>query len=528
MNRRLQAAVSSSKLDVPRAIPDRFLLGAAAAAYQIEGAALEAGRQASIWDTFTRVPGAVVAGDNGDVACDHFHRYKEDVALMKRIGLDSYRFSISWARVMPDGKTLNREGLDFYQRLIDELQEADILPWLTLYHWDLPQALQDRGGWPARDTAKRFLDYAMTTYDRLGDRVQVWTTLNEPWCSSFLSYTGGEHAPGHQSLEEGMLASHHLLLGHGWIVEELRRANPDLNLGLTLNLTPAQPLDPDSPADQRAARLIDGQINRWFLDPLFRRQYPQDIVEEFRQIDENAVQAFENAIHPGDMQAIGTRIDTLGINYYQPEHVVGAWEVPAHIRENLGITTLTPPPDSAPPKSLKVVSPLPAMDGVMSPDSGLPRTAQKWQIDPIMLKELLHRISADYTKEAEVQIVVTENGAAMDDQVTPPTPGTNDKPAVHDPDREAYLALHLAATLDALEEGVNVGGYFYWSLLDNFEWTWGYDKRFGIIYVDYKTQERILKDSGKLYSRIISDRTLDVGPDAGRIVREGTLVQGRN
>ncbi len=520
---RLGSAVQESTLHQPRPIPEGFLLGAAAASYQIEGAVDEDGRGPSIWDTFSRVPGAIVNGDTGDVACDHYHRYREDVAMMKRLNLETYRFSVSWARVCPDGSTLNPKGLDFYSRLVDELLGADILPWLTLYHWDLPQALQDRGGWPARETAYRFRDYAMTVYEALGDRVGVWTTLNEPWCSSFLSYTGGEHAPGHQSLQEGMLASHHLLLGHGLAAKELRAASRDIKVGLTVNCTVAQPLDPDSAEDQRAARLVDGQANRWFLDPLYRGSYPSDIVEEFRLVDASAVEAFQEAIKPGDMEIVSTPIDTMGVNYYQSDLVAGSFDVSPQLAEKIGVNRLDLPPNGGPELDRKVSSPSPASRGFVHPDVKLPRTAQNWVVDPLMLKELLLRIHTDYTGPAGVGLYVTENGAAYDDELVE----DGGRLAVHDSERTNYLLLHLGATLDAVAEGADVRGYMYWSLMDNYEWAWGYDKRFGIVYVDYETQQRIPKDSGLAYANIIANRTINVGPDAGLLLRRGSLVEGR-
>lgn len=523
MDHRLKAAIEDSRLPSPRSLPDGFILGAAAAAYQIEGAAAEDGRGPSIWDTFSRVPGAVMDAHTGDIACDHYHRYRDDVALMKQIGLDSYRFSVSWARVCPDGRTLNQKGLDFYSRLVDELLEAEILPWLTLYHWDLPQELQNQGGWPDRDTAELFRDYAMKVHGGLGDRVNVWTTLNEPWCASFLSYTGGEHAPGHFSLQEGMLASHHLLLGHGLAVRELRRADPTLNLGLTVNLTVAQPLDPNSADDQRAARLVDGQFNRWFLDPLYRGYYPQDIVDEFADIDPEAAQAFTEAVKPGDMEIISTPIDTMGVNYYKGDIVTAAATPPDHVAD-LGFTELGYLPDGSSPKSRKPQNPMPASRGFYSPDSALPRTDQNWDVDPLAFKHLLVRVHEEYSGPAKVALYVTENGAAYDDVVTEGPDG----PEVQDPDRTAYVALHLGAVLDAVELGADVRGYFYWSLMDNFEWAWGYNKRFGIIYVDYQTQQRIIKDSGWAYSRIIDERAIPVAPDAGLLVRRGSLVEGRD
>ncbi|MCK2026095.1 beta-glucosidase [Microbacterium sp. SSW1-47] len=476
-----------------RAFPSDFLFGAATAAYQIEGAAFEDGRTASIWDAFAREPGAVVGGDNGDVACDHYHRYPQDVALMKDLGLQTYRFSTSWSRVRPDGGAVNRAGVDFYSRLVDELLAADILPWLTLYHWDLPQALQEGGGWTNRDVVDRFLEYAGTVHDALGDRVNVWTTLNEPWCSSFLSYTGGEHAPGHTSIAEGLLASHHLLLAHGATVKELRGRDSSLNLGITLNHTVADPADPQNPADVDAARRLDGQFNRWFLDPIYRGSYPADVVEDIRAVDPEAVARFEAAVRDGDLETIAQPIDTQGVNYYHGDLVSGT--VPA--------TTATAE-EGGPATSRPTRSPYPSSDGIHAVERGLPRTAQHWEVQPEGLTRLLQRVWAEYADPAGVVLYVTENGAAYDDE-----PVVEDgETRVHDADRTEFLRLHLDAVLDAVEAGVDVRGYFYWSLFDNFEWAWGYDKRFGIVRVDYDTQERTLKDSAHEYRRIIAAREL--------------------
>lgn len=476
-----------------RPIPQDFLFGAATAAFQIEGAAHEDGRRDSIWDAFCRVPGAVFAGDDGEVACDHYHRYRDDVALMKRLGLQTYRFSTSWARVRPDGGALNPKGLDFYKRLVDELHGAGIIPWLTLYHWDLPQALQERGGWTVRETADLFTEYALDMHDALGDRVGVWTTLNEPWCSSFLAYTGGEHAPGHTSIEEGLLASHHLLLAHGQTVRELRGRDVSLDLGITLNHTVADPADPADPADVDAARRVDGQFNRWFLDPIHRAQYPADIVEDIRAVDAAAVASFEAAVQDGDMAVISQPIDTQGVNYYHGDFVSGT--APAR-----------PPVAGAPATERTGRSPFPSDAGIHAVERGLPRTGQDWEIQPEGLTRLLRRLSDDYTAGTGVKLFVTENGAAFDDVVT--------DGAVHDGDRVDYVRAHIGAVLDAIEAGVDVRGYFYWSLMDNFEWAWGYDKRFGIVRVDYDTQQRTLKDSALEYARIIASRELDAAPVA--------------
>ncbi|WP_159501384.1 GH1 family beta-glucosidase [Microbacterium sp. 18062] len=475
----------------PRTFPQDFLFGAATAAYQIEGAAHEDGRRDSIWDAFSRVSGAVVGGDNGDVACDHYHRYRDDVALMGELGLQTYRFSTSWARVRPDGGPVNPKGIDFYERLVDELLEADVLPWLTLYHWDLPQALQEKGGWTNRDTADLFTEYALDMHDALGDRVGVWTTLNEPWCSSFLSYTAGLHAPGHYSPAEGVLAAHHLLLGHGQAVQALRGRDADLNLGITLNLTVADPVDPDDPADADAARRIDGQFNRWFLDPIFRAEYPADILSDFTAHVPDAAAALERAIRPGDLDAISTRIDTLGVNYYHGEYVGGT--IPA-----------APPTSGDAPTDRRGESAFPVSHDIHWHDRGMPRTSMHWEVDAPTLTRLLRRVADDYSDAAGTRLFVTENGAAYDDVAV-----VEDGVArVHDSARVHFLRAHLVAILDAIESGVDVGGYFYWSFLDNYEWAWGYEKRFGIVRVDYDTQERTLKDSAREYSRIIRAREI--------------------
>jgi beta-glucosidase len=465
----------------PRPFPANFLFGAATAAYQIEGAAHEDGRTDSIWDAFARVPGAVVGGDNGDVACDHYHRYKDDVALMADLGLQTYRFSTSWSRVHPDGGPLNAKGIDFYSRLVDELLEKNIKPWLTLYHWDLPQALEEKGGWANRDTAYLFADYARSVHDALGDRVSAWTTLNEPWCASFLSYIGGEHAPGRQDVAAGLAAGHHLLLGHGLVVQELRARDPQLSLGITLNLTVADALDPTDAADLDAARRIDGQFNRFFLDPIFRGEYPADVLEDV------AGHGFDAVVQPGDLEIISTPIDALGVNYYHGELVSGH------------PTTATM--STAAPSEYPKRSPFPAAENVHWQLRDLPLTAMGWEVQPEGLTRLLKRVHDEYTAAPGVALSVTENGAAYDDVV-------GDDGVVHDADREAFLELHLGAILDAIDQGVPVHGYFYWSLMDNFEWAWGYDKRFGIVRVDYDTQERTPKQSAIAYTRIITGRTL--------------------
>ncbi|WP_372460020.1 GH1 family beta-glucosidase [Agromyces humatus] len=481
-----------------RPFPQDFLFGAATAAFQIEGAAFDGGRTASIWDAFCRVPGAVVNADNGDVACDHYHRMPADVALMKGLGLQTYRFSTSWSRVRPDGGPVNPAGVDFYSRLVDELLGAGIKPWLTLYHWDLPQALEERGGWANRDTAFLFRDYALTMHDALGDRVDVWTTLNEPWCSSFLSYTAGAHAPGRQSKADGLAAAHHLMLGHGLAVEALRSragsgsgsgmrsgSRPALELGITLNLTVAKPVDPARPGDVDAARRIDAQFNRVFLDPIFRGAYPADLVADLDAAGLGST--LESVVHDGDLAVISTPIDTLGVNYYHGELVS---DRPA----------ADPLPAQA-PTSRPTSSPFPAADDVFNHPQGLPLTAMDWEVQPVGLTELLRRVHDEYTDAPGVKLYVTENGAAYDDVVEADG-------SVADVARAEFLVDHLGAILDAIDGGVPVHGYFYWSLMDNFEWAWGYDKRFGLVRVDYDTQERTVKQSGHTYARVIAARAL--------------------
>ncbi|MGW9183029.1 GH1 family beta-glucosidase [Agromyces sp. NPDC055661] len=473
--------LATSTIAPARDFPADFLFGTATAAFQIEGAAFEDGRTASIWDAFCRVPGAVINGDTGDVACDHYHRMPQDVALMKDLGLQTYRFSTSWSRVRPDGGPVNQTGIDFYLRLVDELLGAGIKPWLTLYHWDLPQALEERGGWANRDTAELFRDYALSVHDALGDRVDVWTTLNEPWCSSFLSYTGGAHAPGRQDVAAGLAAGHHLLLAHGLAVQALRERDPGLELGITLNLAPVHPVDPSDAGDVDAARRIDGQFNRFFLDPIFRGAYADDLLADVGPLGLDAV------VRPGDLEVISTPIDTLGVNYYHGEHV-SARPAPVALQGSA-------------PTDRPTRSPFPAAEGVHWHPQGLPTTAMDWEVEPDGLRELLVRVHREYADAAGVKLYVTENGAAYDDAVAADG-------AVHDTERAEFLGGHLGAILDAIDEGAPVHGYFYWSLLDNFEWAWGYDKRFGLVRVDYDTQVRTVKDSGLAYSAIIRDRAL--------------------
>lgn len=466
-----------------------FLWGSATAAFQIEGAADEDGRTRSIWDTFCRVPGAVLDGDTGDVACDHYHRMSEDVALMADLGLRSYRFSTAWPRICPDGGAPNRQGLDFYSRLVDELLGRDIVPWITLYHWDLPQVLEDAGGWTERDTAHRFVDYALATFDVLGDRVPFWTTMNEPWCSAFLGYTGGQHAPGRQEGVAGVVAAHHLMLGHGLAVEALREQDAGTQLGITLNLTVPEPFDPEEPADVEAAHRIDHLWNRVFLDPILRGEYAKelhDITDGMTWRDH----PWEDVVHDGDLETISTPLDVLGVNYYHGDAASGRAHEPVDL---LGWRAVHP--------SRPVVSPFPGGSDITFPRRGLPVTGMDWEVQPEGLTDLLLRLRDEYDAPP---IYVTENGAAFADVLT-------EDGRVEDVERSAFVVDHLRATHAAIEAGVDVRGYFVWSLLDNFEWAYGYSQRFGVVHVDFATQERTVKDSGLLYARIARSGTIPPG-----------------
>ncbi|GIJ36820.1 GH1 family beta-glucosidase [Micromonospora andamanensis] len=446
--------------------PDNFLWGAATAAYQIEGAARDDGRGESIWDTFSRTPGKVHAGHTGDVACDHYHRYADDVAMMAELGLQAYRFSVSWPRIQPDGSgPVNPRGLDFYDRLTDALLGRGIDPIITLYHWDLPQTLQDQGGWTNRDTAEHFATYASAMYARLGDRVGTWTTLNEPWCSAYLGYGNGVHAPGVQDPGAAFSAVHHLLLAHGLAVQALRAGGAG-RVGVTLNPADVRPADPNSAADAAAARLVDGLHNRIFLDPLLVGGYPDDVREHVARIVEPTF------VEDGDEKIIAAPIDLLGINYYAPTYVAGR-------PDGAGGGGAYPGTEGA-VQFLAPVGPL---------------TDMGWMIEPAGLTRLLERIATDYPA---VPLLITENGAAFPDKTADPTT------PLQDSDRIAYLDGHLRAAHEAIARGVDLRGYLVWSLLDNFEWAEGYRKRFGIVHVDYLTQRRTPKSSARWYQEVIS------------------------
>ncbi|GAA1968995.1 GH1 family beta-glucosidase [Catenulispora subtropica] len=440
-------------------LPSDFRWGVATSAYQIEGAVAEDGRTPSIWDTFCRVPGAIDNGDTGDVACDHYHRMPEDVALIKTLGVDTYRFSVAWPRVQPTGSgPANERGLAFYDRLVDELLGAGIDPWLTLYHWDLPQELEDAGGWPNRDTAYRFADYAELVYARLGDRVEHWTTLNEAWCSAWLGYVKGVHAPGRRDFADGVRAVHHLLLGHGLAAGRLRAAAASagrtVDLAITHILGNSIPAS-DDPVDVEAARRGDALSFRMYMDPVFKGAYPEDLVADLAAI------GVEIPVQDGDLAAIAEPLDTIGVNYYRSEKTTGYAEDGSTAEADGRPVTRTI-------------------------DFGdRPRTHIDWEVMPDDFADLLARVGRDYPG---YPIVITENGAAYDD--SPDADGF-----VEDADRTAYLEAHLGAVVEARRRGADVRGYFAWSLMDNFEWAYGYDKRFGIVRVDYATQLRTPKRS---------------------------------
>lgn len=478
--------------------PDGFLWGAATAAAQIEGAAHEDGKTDSIWDHFSRVPDAIQNGDTPERADEHYHRMPADVALMKKLGLQSYRFSTSWARIKPDDGPVNPKALDFYNRLVDELLGADILPWLTLYHWDLPQTLEDAGGWPNRDTAYRYLDYANVVFDALGDRVSRWTTFNEPLCSSLIGYAAGDHAPGREEPSAALAALHHQHLGHGLVVRSLRERSDSSNadasdagiqLGITLNLTNAIPHDPTDPVDVDAARRVDAIWNRAFLNPILTGSYPADLLEDVAHL------GLADVIQPGDLEIIHAPIDFLGVNHYHDDAVSGHPSTEPDEREFK-------------PTSRPTRSPVVGSEFVSFPLRGLPRTAMGWEVNPAGLRTLLVRLGHEYPELPPLYI--TENGAAYEDVVT-------EDGAVHDTERASYIEQHIGAVGDAIADGADVRGYFVWSLLDNFEWAWGYGKRFGIVRVDYDSQERILKDSGLRYADIIAKAKAATALQSGRV-----------
>lgn len=456
--------------------PAGFGWGATTSAYQVEGAVDTDGRGPSTWDAFCQRPGRIAGGHTGEQATDHYHRYRDDIDVMTTLGLGMYRFSVSWPRVLPEGTgAVNQRGLAFYDRLADALLEHGITPWATLHHWDLPQALQERGGWADRRTAEVFADYAGVVYQRLGDRVRHWTTVNEPWVQAYLGHAAGIHAPGITDGAVAVRVAHHLLLGHGRAVRAIRamrgnRPNPELSI--VLNVEPVSPAVPDDPADQDAARRVDGLLNRFWLDALFHAHYPADLRGDLAGVTDWSF------VHDGDLGIAATPIDALGVNYYRRQ-VVGATDAANGAAE------------------------WPGSPFVRAVPTGRPRTGMGWEIDATGLTDLLLRLHHDYP---EVPLYVTENGAAFPDEITADG-------RVPDPDRVAYLEQHVRAAHAAVAAGVDLRGYFVWSLLDNFEWAEGYDMRFGIVHVDFGTRNRIIKDSGWWYRGVISRNGLPGTPD---------------
>ncbi|MDM4762506.1 GH1 family beta-glucosidase [Galbitalea sp. SE-J8] len=451
-----------------------FLIGAATAAYQIEGAVAEDGRGPSIWDTFSHEPGRTRDGDTGDVACDHYHRLDADLDLMAGLGLEAYRFSIAWPRIQSTGSGPgNRAGIDFYGRLVDGLLARGIRPIATLYHWDLPQALEDAGGWTNRDTAYRFSDYAAIVGEALGDRVDTFTTLNEPWCSAYLGYGSGAHAPGRTSGRDALTAVHHLNLAHGLGVQALRATSAgEPHYSVTLNFHALRPgtEDPRDAAD--AIRRIDGLANRVFTHPMLRGEYPADVLEDTAAVTDWAF------VRPGDLDDIRQGIDVLGVNYYSTA-TVRDWDRVA-------------PRQHADGHRPSAGTAWPGSEGVEFLEQPGPHTAMGWNIAPEALEQLLVHLHEEFPDQP---LMITENGAAFDDRVS-------EDGAVHDPRRVDFLQRHFVAAHRAIARGVDLRGYLVWSLLDNFEWAYGYTKRFGVVRVDYDTLERTVKDSGRWLAEV--------------------------
>lgn len=444
--------------------PAGFLWGAATASYQIEGSPAADGKGESIWDRFSHTPGQIWDNDTGDIACDHYRLYREDVKLMAGLGMNTYRFSISWPRVFPaGGGRPNEKGLDFYRRLVDELHQFKIKPAVTLYHWDLPQALQDKGGWNNRDTARYFADYAAYVFKNLDLPINLWITLNEPWVVAYMGHSFGIHAPRITDFNTALQVGHNLLLSHGLAVRAFREADRGAEpIGITLNLAAIQP-NTDSPADIEAAKRSDGFMNRWFLDPLFKGSYPQDLEEIFSRRFKLPEQ------EEGDLKITAEPIDFLGINNYTRVLV----EASGSEDDFMG-NPINPP--------------------------GKEYTEMGWEVYPEGLYELLTRVHRDY---GPLPLYVTENGAAFPDQLTA-------QGEIDDPRRINYLQTYLLACWKAIDEGVPLKGYYAWTLMDNFEWAFGYGKRFGLIYVDYPTQKRYLKNSAHWYKKVIARNGLEL------------------
>lgn len=468
-----------------RQFPADFVWGSATASYQIEGAATEGGRGPSIWDTFSHTPGKTLNGDTGDQADDHYHRWAEDVQHIKDLGLDAYRFSISWSRVQPGGTgEFNPEGIAFYSALVDGLLAAGVKPVVTLYHWDLPQELEDQGGWANRATAEAFAVYARRMAEELGDRIDVWTTLNEPWCSAYLGYGSGVHAPGRTEPAAALAAVHHLNLAHGLAVLAIRDVLGDAaKVSITLNLHVIRPDDPTSAADLDAVRKIDALANRAFLGPALDGAYPDDLLADTAHVTDWSF------VLPGDGEITRQPLDVLGVNYYSTVRV-RHFEGDGEAAQNDG-------------HGASAASPWIGVTDVEFLQQPGPYTAMGWNIEPAGMTELLLTVRDAYPDQP---MMITENGAAFSDEVS-------DDGRVHDPLRVAYLHDHVDAVGAAIDAGADVRGYFAWSLLDNFEWGYGYDRRFGIVRVDYDTFERTWKDSAHWYRTLATTGTLPAVDD---------------
>jgi beta-glucosidase len=460
--------------------PPRFVWGVATSAYQVEGATTTGGRAASIWDAFCRRPGTVADGRGAEPAADQYHRYGDDVRLMSRLGVSAYRFSVAWPRVQPDGRgPAQPDGLDYYQRLVDALLAAGIEPWPTLYHWDLPLSLEQAGGWPVRDTAYRFAEYASMVHDALGDRVTRWMTINEPWCAAFLGYASGRHAPGRREPGNAVAAAHHMLLGHG-LAAQLIAARPyRAEVGIVLGVATvyaARPIDPD----RDAARRVDGLQHRLFLDPICRGRYPEDVREDLKEVTDF------DFVADGDLAIISTPIRCVGLNYYSPGTVAG---------------NAVYPHDRFAPSEQSDSDAYVGSEHIRWVTQNHPRTGMGWPVDPEGLRDICVRIAQEYPS---LDLYVTENGAAYPDVLT--------GASVADDERTAFLDSHLRAVHAAMADGAPVRGYFVWSLLDNFEWTHGYTQRFGIVHVDFGSQRRTVKQSGRWYRDVIARGGLSGAP----------------
>lgn len=455
--------------------PEGFAWGATTASYQVEGALDAGGRSPSIWDAFAGRPGAVLGGRAADTACDHYRRYPEDVRLLADLGATHYGFSLAWPRLQPAGHgLLNPVGLDFYSRLVDALLDAGVQPWVTLYHWDLPQVLEDAGGWPVRDIAYRFADYAALVHGRLADRVRYWTTLSQPYCAAFFGYATGRHAPGRTDPQAALRAAHHLMLAHGLAVYAMRAQDAGSTVGLTLNLCPVDPAT-DRPADLNAARRVDGLINRLFLDPLFRGRYPTDVLDDVVMLTDGGF------IRHDDVDTIAAPLDLLGVSYYF-RHVVCATD-----------RSRVPGPTEPP-------SPFAGSADVRRVLRQTARTANGWEIDPQGLYDVLSRVHREY---GPVPLYV-QNGATFADRLGPD--------GVADSQRVAYLDSHFRVAHRLVTDGVDLRGYFVNSLLDGFEWNWGHSQRFGMVHVDHASQRRTVKDSGHYFAAVARNNALPPEP----------------